>query len=117
MSNTTTDMTRATDDSAEERFEVDADLALEGEARRAYDEAWRDYKRARSRFMDMVLNGGDDVPVEQRIGHDDLTRMERDIILAEREQRARSAWELLQDAQFNYMLAVDPSVEVEPRKP
>lgn len=94
---------------------TNTDARTTDETRRAYDEAWRCYKKARSLFMDMILHGGSEIPVDQRIGHDDLTDMERRIILNEREQRVRSAWELFQDAEGEYACVVD--IEVESRRP
>lgn len=96
----------------DEEFEIE-------EAKRAYDEAWRDYKGARSRFMDMVLNGGLDIPADQRLGHDDLTDTERELILADRQATVRNAWVLFQEAEARYDCActVDSHTEVKPRKP
>ncbi|MGP6177853.1 hypothetical protein ACTU6U_11200 [Microbacterium sp. A196] len=83
----------------------------------AYAAAWSEYEAARSRFMDMMLNGGTEVPLDQRLGLDDITDTERELIRADRLMHAQSAWGLFQEAEGDYMNAVDLDDVPEQRLP
>lgn len=107
----------ATELLARQTAEQAAEDARLEETGRAYALAWSAYEEARTRFMDMVLHGGTDVPLDERLGHDDLTDAERELILADREATVRMTWGMFQLAQFEYTLAVDGNTLVEQRRP